>query len=65
MLLITLDSKLIYFPALRYRMEKPKLTVSIYHSGKIIISGGKKMEDFQECIEKIEPFVKNCKTQII
>ena len=46
-------------------MEKPELTVSIYHSGKIIISGGKKMEDFQECIEKIEPFVKNCKTQII
>lgn len=53
------------FPALRYGMEKPKLTVSIYHSGNIIISGGKKMEDFQECIEKIEPFVKNCKTQII
>ena len=53
------------FPAFIYKMEKPNLTVLIYHSGKIIITGGIKMEDFQECIEKIEPFVKNCEAQII
>ena len=41
------------FPGLIYRMEKPKITVLIFNSGKINFVGAKKQEDITEAYKKI------------
>ena len=45
------------FPGLIYRMEKPKITVLIFGSGKINFVGAKKQEDITEAYKKIYPLV--------
>ena len=45
------------FPGLIYRMEKPKITVLIFDSGKINFVGAKKQEDITEAYKKIYPLV--------
>ena len=45
------------FPGLIYRMEKPKVTVLMFASGKINFVGAKKQEDIFEAYKKIYPIV--------
>ena len=45
------------FPGLIYRMEKPKITLLIFDSGKINFVGAKKQEDITEAYKKIYPLV--------
>jgi transcription initiation factor TFIID TATA-box-binding protein len=45
------------FPGLIYRMEKPKITVLIFGSGKINFVGAKKQEDITEAYKKIYPLI--------
>jgi len=41
------------FPGLVYRLSEPKAVVLLFGSGKLVITGGKKMEDVERAVEKI------------
>jgi len=41
------------FPGLVYRLEEPKVVVLLFGSGKLIITGGKEMEDAKRAVTKI------------
>jgi len=41
------------FPSLVYRMEDPKVVISIFGTGKITIAGGRKEEDFTKAVDKL------------
>jgi len=45
------------FPGLIFRMEKPKITLLMFASGKINFVGAKKQEDIFEAYKKIYPIV--------
>lgn len=40
------------FPGLIYRMEKPKVVMLLFGSGKLVCTGAKKTEDVTDAIEK-------------
>ena len=42
------------FPGLIFRMQDPKVVLLIFVSGKVVITGAKKIEDLQEAVEKIK-----------
>lgn len=39
------------FPGLRYRMNEPKITLLIFVSGKVVITGAKCREDVDKAFE--------------
>lgn len=41
------------FPGLSYRMEKPKVTILVFVSGKIVITGAKDPEDLAGSVRQI------------
>jgi transcription initiation factor TFIID TATA-box-binding protein len=41
------------FPGLIYRILDPKITLLIFVSGKIVITGAKRRQDVEEAFEKI------------
>lgn len=41
------------FPGLIYRMQKPKVVLLLFHSGKLVCTGAKKEEDVYQSIQKI------------
>lgn len=41
------------FPGLVYRLDKPKVVVLLFGSGKLVITGGKKPEDAEEAVCRI------------
>lgn len=43
------------FPGLRYRMNEPKITLLIFVSGKVVITGAKCREDVYKALELIYP----------
>lgn len=49
------------FPGLRYRMEKPAVTILIFISGKLIITGAKVEKDILEAFNIIYPIILNYK----
>jgi transcription initiation factor TFIID TATA-box-binding protein len=42
------------FPGLVYRIKDPKIVVLIFSSGKIILTGGKNLEDVKKGLEVLE-----------
>jgi len=41
------------FPGLVYRLEKPKVVVLLFGSGKLVCTGAKRPEDVHEAVDKI------------
>ena len=41
------------FPGLVYRIDKPKVVVLLFGSGKLVVTGGKKPSDAEEAVERI------------
>jgi len=41
------------FPGLVYRIDKPKVVVLIFGSGKLVVTGGKKPKDAEDAVERI------------
>jgi transcription initiation factor TFIID TATA-box-binding protein len=41
------------FPGLVYRIDKPKVVVLLFGSGKIVVTGGKRLSDAEEAVERI------------
>lgn len=41
------------FPGLVYRLSEPKVVVLLFGSGKMVITGGKRIEDVEAAVEKI------------
>jgi len=41
------------FPGLVYRIDKPKVVVLLFGSGKLVVTGGKKPEDAEEAVKRI------------
>ncbi|HIH36360.1 MAG TPA: TATA-box-binding protein, partial [Methanocellales archaeon] len=39
------------FPGLVYRVEKPKIVVLIFGSGKLVVTGGKTLSDCEKGVE--------------
>ncbi len=46
------------FPALIYRMLSPKVTIQIFHTGKVTVMGAKTKADAKEAFGKIYPVLK-------
>ena len=46
------------FPGLRYQMSDPKVTLLIFHKGKIVATSVKTQQDLYAAFEKIVPIVK-------
>ena len=42
------------FPGLIYRMEEPKTTFLIFHSGKLVCLGAKTEEDLHRAVKKLQ-----------
>jgi transcription initiation factor TFIID TATA-box-binding protein len=42
------------FPGLVYRIRDPKIVVLIFSSGKIILTGGRNMEDIKKGLDILE-----------
>jgi transcription initiation factor TFIID TATA-box-binding protein len=42
------------FPGLVYRIKDPKIVVLIFSSGKIILTGGKNLDDVKKGLEVLE-----------
>ncbi len=42
------------FPGLVYRIKDPKIVVLIFSSGKIILTGGKNLEDVKKGLDVLE-----------
>jgi transcription initiation factor TFIID TATA-box-binding protein len=42
------------FPGLVYRLEEPKIVALLFSSGKIILTGGKNMEDIRRGLDVLE-----------
>jgi transcription initiation factor TFIID TATA-box-binding protein len=42
------------FPGLVYRLKDPKIVVLIFSSGKIILTGGKNLEDVKKGLDILE-----------
>ncbi|KAL3318128.1 TATA-binding protein [Cichlidogyrus casuarinus] len=47
------------FPGLVFRILKPKITVIIFVSGKILFTGGKSIDSINEAFNSIVPVLKN------
>jgi len=41
------------FPGLVYRIDKPKVVVLLFGSGKLVVTGGKKPKDAEEAVDRI------------
>jgi len=41
------------FPGLVYRIDKPKVVVLLFGSGKLVVTGGKKPQDAEEAVKRI------------
>ncbi|KAJ4845057.1 hypothetical protein Tsubulata_015498 [Turnera subulata] len=49
------------FPGLVYRMTNPKVSLLIFVSGKVVITGAKKREETMAAFDNIYPVLKGCK----
>jgi transcription initiation factor TFIID TATA-box-binding protein len=47
------------FPGLVYRLKDPKIVVLLFSSGKIILTGGKNLEDIKKGVDVIEKKLEN------
>ena len=47
------------FPGLVYRIKDPKIVVLIFSSGKIILTGGKTLEDIRKGLDVLEQKLEN------
>ena len=50
------------FPGLKYKMSNPKVTLVIFKSGKIIVTGGKSESDITDAVANVTKYVitSNC-----
>ncbi|MFZ0892571.1 MAG: TATA-box-binding protein [Thermoplasmata archaeon] len=46
------------FPGLIYRLKKPKTAILLFHSGKVVCTGGKSQKDVEESIRTISRMVR-------
>ncbi|KAJ4835223.1 hypothetical protein Tsubulata_821049 [Turnera subulata] len=53
------------FPGLIYRMTKPKVSLLIFVSGKVVITGAKKREDTMAAFDNIYPVLKAFKKRVV
>uniref|UniRef100_A0A1B6KM86 TATA-box-binding protein n=1 Tax=Graphocephala atropunctata TaxID=36148 RepID=A0A1B6KM86_9HEMI len=51
------------FPALIYRMVKPRVVLLIFVNGKLVITGAKTREETQEALDNIHPILRSFKKQ--
>jgi transcription initiation factor TFIID TATA-box-binding protein len=51
------------FPGLIYRMQKPKLVMLIFGSGKIVFTGAKDRESLHIAFDLIEPVLRSFRRQ--
>ncbi|KAK9507313.1 hypothetical protein O3M35_007198 [Rhynocoris fuscipes] len=51
------------FPALIYRMIRPRIVVLIFVNGKIVVTGAKSRADIQEGLDNIIPILKSFRKQ--
>jgi len=51
------------FPGLIFRMEKPKVVLLIFASGKIVLTGAKKREEIYDAYDRILPLLNLHKNQ--
>ena len=51
------------FPALTYRMVKPRIVLLIFVSGKVVLAGAKVRQEIYEAFDNIYPILKNFKKQ--
>ena len=49
------------FPGLIYRMKRPKITLLIFNSGKVVLTGGKKIEEIFKAFYRIRSILRNFK----
>lgn len=49
------------FPALIYRMVKPRVVLLIFVNGKVVITGAKSREETQEALDSIHPILRSFK----
>lgn len=47
------------FPALIYRMVKPRLVLLIFVNGKIVFTGGKSVQHIKEALDIIYPVLRS------
>ena len=47
------------FPGLVYRMRDPKVAFLLFSSGKIIITGGRRVEDIEVAVKELSKKLKN------
>ncbi|MGD0327479.1 MAG: TATA-box-binding protein [Halobacteriota archaeon] len=47
------------FPGLVYRLSDPKVVVLLFGSGKLVITGGRKLEDAANAVDRIVEELKN------
>eukprot|EP00049_Salpingoeca_infusionum_P024674 m.16638 g.16638 ORF g.16638 m.16638 type:complete len:186 (-) comp7152_c0_seq2:107-664(-) len=45
------------FPGLTFRMKEPDVVLLIFHSGKVVLTKGKKRQDVFDAFEKIRPML--------
>ena len=50
------------FPGLIYEMAEPRIILLIFSSGKLVLTGGKKVNDIFEGFKKIYPLLLRCKS---
>jgi len=53
------------FPGLIYRMERPKIVLLIFCSGKVVLTGAKKREDLSLAFERIRAVLFRCQKKDI
>ncbi|XP_004296209.1 PREDICTED: TATA-box-binding protein-like [Fragaria vesca subsp. vesca] len=53
------------FPGLRYRMKEPKITLLVFASGKLVITGAKHREDIHKAFEVIYPALEEFKKNLV
>ncbi|XP_054262948.1 uncharacterized protein LOC128986549 [Macrosteles quadrilineatus] len=51
------------FPALIYRMVKPRVVLLIFVNGKLVITGAKNREESQEALDNMHPILRSFKKQ--
>lgn len=51
------------FPGVCYRMDDPKITITIFVNGKITLTGGKSLQSFQQAFDNIYPILEQFSKQ--
>jgi transcription initiation factor TFIID TATA-box-binding protein len=53
------------FPGLIYRMKEPKTAILLFHSGKVVCTGGKSMTQVEESIQTVSKLIQKSRQKIL